>query len=536
MRRPNIILIVSDEHRGDWMGCAGSTLVNTPHIDRMARDGVQFRAAYCNAPLCVPSRMSLLTGTLPHHTDVFTNADYLGSDRPTFAHALARAGYDTVLCGRMHFNGADQRHGFATRLVGDITPSYPGGPATEYGPLKGTAGQGMRSVLLAGPGNSPVIEYDLRVAAAAQEFMRERAQAAGGGGQEGQDRRDLRAAEQRGARGHTDGPETALDFGPGDLREVEHGDRPLFLTVGFYGPHHPYVAPPRMYAQAKAAMATAEPPERAGKDMHPWLRDWFTRTHADQLSDDQIREARTNYAGLVNQLDELVGRVVESARQLPGDTVVVYLSDHGDMAGDNGMFWKRSMFEGATRVPLIWCPLKQDGLPVPMARGRVVEEPVSLVDIAPTLVSLGGAPELPYQDGLDLSGLLTAEMDPGLVPALAGRPVFAELAGIADGAVRMVRKGNFKLISYHGHERAQLFDVDRDPGEREDLASDPRYADVYRELLTDVSRDWDPDAVMAALAHRQRDQSYMAAWGGEVGMGRVDLWDEVPVGEDPARG
>ncbi len=489
MTQPNIILILSDQHRGDWMQCAGSPLVYTPHLDRMARDGVRFDSAYCSAPLCVPSRMSLLTGKSPHRTGVFTNSDHLASDSPTFAHALARAGYDTVLCGRMHFNGADQRHGFATRLVGDITPSYPGGPGTEYGPLKGTAGQGMRSILLAGPGNSPVIEYDRRVAAAAERFMQERAHAA-------------------------------------------DAENPLFLTVGFYGPHHPYVAPPRMYELARRAAAAAPPPERAAQPVHPWLQEWFRRTEADRLTTEQIREARTNYAGLVNQLDELVGRVVQNARRLAGDTLVVYISDHGDMAGDNGMFWKRSMFEGATRVPMIWCPLQQDDFSAQFARGRVVREPVSLVDLAPTLAGLAGAPALPRQDGVDLSGLLVADMDRQLLASLAQRPVFAELAGVADGALRMIRKGRFKLISYHGFGRAQLFDLESDPGERADLSADPRYADVYSDLLDGVAQDWDPEAVMSALLQRQPDQGYLAAWGREVGMGRVDLWDEMAADAD----
>src|SRR5689334_20980280 len=101
--RPHIVLIVSDQHRGDWVASAGCSLVETPNLDRLAAGSVSFSAAYCPSPLCVPSRMSLMTGRDPHHTGVWGNQDQLRSDIPTFAHALGLAGYETVLAGRMHF-------------------------------------------------------------------------------------------------------------------------------------------------------------------------------------------------------------------------------------------------------------------------------------------------------------------------------------------------------------------------------------------------------------------------------------------------
>ncbi len=483
MKQPNIVLIVSDQHRGDWMQCAGSPIVHTPNMDRMARDGVRFAQTYCNSPLCVPSRMSMLTGRLPHNTGVFTNEDHLSADKPTFAHAMARAGYETVLCGRMHFNGADQRHGFAKRLVGDISPSYLGGPGTDYGSLSGTASQGLRSIHLAGPGNSPVIEYDRSVALAAEEFIKKRSQ-------------------------------------------LSEEDRPLFMTVGFYGPHHPYVAPPDTYQQALEAMVQDSPLVRDQAPLHPWVQEWFRRLNASQLTDEQITEARMNYAGLVNQLDRLVGRILKSSKELPGDTWVAYVSDHGDMAGDRGMFWKRSLFEGAVRVPMIWFPLQQDQSTFKLAQGRVVDVPVSLVDLAPTLVGLTGAPALPHQDGVDLSGVLSEEIDTGLLKSLARRAVFTELAGSSDSAIRMVRKGTFKLVSYYGYSPVQLFDLESDPGEQTDLSTNPQYKEVYEELLQEIERDWNPEEILRSLEQMRLDQQYMAGWGKEVGMGRLELWDE----------
>ena len=282
-------------------------------------------------------------------------------------------------------------------------------------------------------------------------------------------------------------------------------------------------------------MESDEPQPRAEAPLHPWLQEWFRRTEADRLTDGQIREARINYAALIHQLDRLVGRMLASAAELPGDTWVVYASDHGDMAGDRGMFWKRSMLEGAVRVPMIWHPLRQDAAPVKLARGRTVHAPVSLVDLAPTLTGLTGAPALPHQDGADLSGVLAQEMDESVLDALVARPVFAELAGAADSALRMVRKGRFKLVSYHGFEPEQLFDLERDPLEREDLSSDPRYREVYQDLRRHLKRDWNPEMILQTLAQRQREQNYMAAWGREVGMGRLDMWDERPHSGDENR-
>jgi choline-sulfatase len=266
MTKPNIVFIVSDQHRGDFMGCAGNRVVRTPNLDRLAEGGVRFSQAYCNSPFCVPSRTSMLTGRYPHQTGVFVNSDHLASDIPTFVHGLALGGYETVLCGRMHFVGPDQRHGYQHRLVGDITPTYLGGPSTAYGDLKGTSAQGLRSIELARPGNSPVLEYDEQVTQAFEQFVSQRNPDAG---------------------------------------------QPLFITVGLYGPHPPFVSPPELYEQAVQAMEAEDsviPPDEHPR--HPWLEHWFNRLNADQITPKRKNEARANYIGLVNRLDQLIGRIV----------------------------------------------------------------------------------------------------------------------------------------------------------------------------------------------------------------------------------
>jgi choline-sulfatase len=504
--KPNLIFILSDQHSGDWMNCAGSRIVQTPNLDALAEGGVRFTQAYCNAPLCVPSRMSMLTGLHPHHTGVHGNDDYLASDIPTFAHALSMGGYETVLCGRMHFNGIDQRHGFGQRLVGDITSPYLGGPNTRYGALQGTAGQGMRSIEAAGTGGSPVQDFDEAVTRGFEQFVSE--VAASG------------AANVA----------TANDNGNASANQSGIAQaKPLFVTVGLYGPHHPYVAPPELYDQALAAMEQHDAPIPKDELRHPWLEQWFRKLKADNITPEQLRTARAAYAGLVSKLDQLVGRIVKAAAQLPGDTWIVYASDHGEMAGDRGMFWKRSLFEGATHIPLIWYPLRESG-DRRLKRGATVDAPVSLVDLAPTFSAVTGSPALPQQDGNDLSPLLFAS-DPAAAAAPGAidwqqRAVFTELVGRQDSAIRAVRRGDYKLVYYHGFDPLQLFNIANDPHEKHDLAGDPTYRQVIEELKQLLFNGWNPKALLDETQAHSANHHFLAQWGKEVGMGPLDLWNQ----------
>jgi choline-sulfatase len=496
LNKPNLIFILSDQHSGQWMNCAGSRIVHTPNLDALAAGGVRFANAYCNAPLCVPSRMSMLAGRLPHHTGVHGNSDYLASDIPTFAHALSRGGYETVLCGRMHFNGIDQRHGFQQRLVGDITSAYPGGPGARYGRLSGTSGQGMKSIELAGPGSSPVQDYDEAVTRGFEQFAAQY------------------SASQ--APGASSAPATSASGSPA---------KPLFVTVGLYGPHHPFISPPELYEQALAAMQQHDepiPPDE--QPLHPWLEAWFKRLKASGITKEQLTMARANYAGLVSRLDQLVGRIVEAARSLPGDTYIVYASDHGEMAGDRAMFWKRSLFEGAIRIPMIWHPLKESG-PRRLRRGATVQAPVSLADLAPTFSGVTESPVLPKQDGKDLSPILFTDAA-ATEEQWKERPVFTELVGQQDSAIRMVRKGDYKLVYYHGYEPLRLYNLANDPQEKQDLGGLNEYRPIRDELERLLFAGWDPEALLNEVAARSEDQRFMQQWGQEVGIGPLDLWNQ----------
>ena len=393
MTRKHVVLIVSDQLLGDLAGAAGNPWIRTPTIDALASRGVHFASTYCNSPLCGPSRMSFLTGLLPTRTNVHNNRQALASHTPTIAHAMGAAGYRTVLCGRMHFIGPDQRHGFHERLVGDHGPTNVAFRENPLGVFDGTTGQNLRALQQSGTGVSPVMLYDDEVTRA------------------------------------------AID------RIASHdGDAPLFLVVGFYGPHNPYVCEPSRYARYRATI-----PDLRREDLidfysqaHPGLRDWIeTRDFLDAEPED-LNRCRAGYYGLVERVDELVGRTVNAIDRYLGrdNTVISYTSDHGDMAGEHGLFFKSNMCEGAVRVPWV---IAGSGV----SPGATVEAPVSLIDLAPTLLELAGAPPLPETDGTSLA---RSVRDGGEPPS---RPVVSMLSDMRCGPSVMVRHGDAKLVRYH---------------------------------------------------------------------------------------
>ena len=154
-QRPNILYIQSDQHNPNVTGCYGETTVRTPNLDALASRGTIFTNAYCASPICVPSRMSLLTGRYPYENEVWCNTQTLSSAIPTYAHAMGAAGYRPVQIGRLHFVGYDQLHGFAERYVGDHSPNYMGSlHPVDHGDLEGTAGPTRVALEKSGYGQS----------------------------------------------------------------------------------------------------------------------------------------------------------------------------------------------------------------------------------------------------------------------------------------------------------------------------------------------------------------------------------------------
>ena len=443
MRPEHIVFVLSDQHNPNVAGFAADTVVRTPNFDRLSNSGVTFDNCYCSSPLCVPSRASMLSAQLPSKTGVLNNFQALPSHMSTFARSLSIAGFETVLCGRMHFNGPDQRLGFEKRLIGDLTPSLPGLPKDVYGDaLKAADFPGRAPIEKAGPGYSSVLQYDSDVTEAAIEYMSTR----------------------------TD-------------------PRPLFMVVGYYGPHCPYVAPPDLYAYYKHCLPPAEEiSSEFRRTVHPAIRKWYKNRDVENVSAEQISRVRAAYYGMVEFLDNLFGQVAGGVERNLGidDTLLIYGSDHGDTLGENGVFWKTNFYEGAARVPLVcsW--------PAAIPITRHIQHPVSLMDVGPTLIDIAEGPQTPGSDGLSLKQVLlgSEEADPD-------RTVFSQLADVkGDNPSAMVRKRQWKLVSHIGYKQPQLFNLEEDPTEKNDLGDDHEHHSVREELLTELGSVWDETEIV----------------------------------------
>lgn len=450
------------------MGCAGNACARTPNLDQLASGGTRFSNGYCPSPLCGPSRAAFMTGLLPIRTGVEMNADVLPSHLPTFAHALTISGYGSVLCGRMHFVGPDQRHGFQERLVGDYGPTDVAQRMHDLGIFHNTTGQDAdRLACSSGPGLSDVLLYDEEVTAAAC----------------------------------------------GRIQDHE-GNEPLFMTVGLYGPHNPYVCPRELFNHYNRILPRV--PEAAVREFretaHPAVRDWINSRNLPGLDPEVRHAARAGYYGMVETVDRLVGRIINCARSSFGDNLIIaYLSDHGDMAGEKGLFWKSTFYEGSVGIPWIW---NGPGI----KRGQVVTEPVTLLDLAPTLAELGGSAQWPPGDGISLAGVLSGGESP------PDRPIIATLTDRQRGNSAMVRSGRYKLVEHFGHERPQLFDLASDPDELHDHGRETRYASVLKSLRKHLEGNWDPDNARRHAAGAPRRMELFRAWAQKNGSAPVEHW------------
>ncbi len=479
MKQPNILIIMSDQHNPHIMGCAGDRVVRTPNIDKLAGQGVRFSHAYCGGPLCVPSRMTFLTGRNCSDINVFTNSGVLASDIPTFAHALGAAGYETVLCGRMHLSRDNPQHGFEKKLVGDVSTrwsSRAGG--SLFGDIpKGLNSQKRISVEIAGPGRTSYQAFDRDVASAAVEFI------------------NNRSGEKR----------------------------PFCLVVGFVLPHNPLICPRELFDEYFPQMDIPRMTDEEKKKIHPAVQKWREAHGVDNLSNSQVRTARAAYYGLVTMVDSFVGEVTGTLEKkgLHQNTAVFYTSDHGEMAGEHEMWWKSNFYEGSAGVPLI------ASFPGTFLEGKICSHPVSLLDIAPTLLELGGAGSLPRITGKSIMHCLK-----GSCGGKQEKDIFSELYDTeVETPVRMVVRWPWKLVYYHGYEQPLLFNLEKDPGEINDCGREDVYDIVKKELLAALKDGWDAERIIKLRKEEIENQEIIAGWTSKVKAPDRDCW-EPPAGSN----
>jgi choline-sulfatase len=481
--RPNVLLVMVDQLAAGWLPVYGHHVVQAPAIAALAEEGVVFDSAYCPSPLCAPSRSALLTGLLPSRTGVYDNAAEMRASLPTVTHHLRAAGYATVLSGKMHFVGPDQLHGFEERLTTDV---YPAGldwtpdwrvPLTEQLPWYHT----MESVVRPGRcAASMQMDYDDEVAFRAVRKLH-------------------------------------------DLARHRRGD-PFFMVVSFTHPHDPWELHPRYWERYDPAAIDAPavgPIPRDEADPHSIrLRDMCGVDDAG-LTAEQVLIARHAYYAAVSYVDERIGEVLAALHDsgLERNAIVVLTADHGEMLGERGLWYKMAFFEASARVPLI---VRAPGRLAP----RRVCEPVSLLDLAPTLLALCGQPGArepwPDTDGVSLIAPLTGQ---GPRP---GDDVVAEYLGegVRSPAV-MLRRGCHKYV-WCEDDPDQLYDLDDDPAELVNLAGDPAHAELRGRLRAEVDRRWNMPALERAVLASQRERRAVVP---ALHRGRPARWDYRPPDE-----
>jgi len=474
--QPNILILMADQMAPSALPIYGHPLVEAPNIARLAEQGVVFDSAYCNSPLCAPSRFSMLSGLLPSRIGAYDNACEFPADQPTIAHDLRYRGYRTILAGKMHFVGPDQLHGFEERLTTDIYPADFGWtPDWTNFAERPSWYHSMDSVLSAGPCiRTNQLDYDEEVI-----FVTRR-----------------------------------------KLFEIARGrdERPFFLVMSLTHPHDPFAIPRRywdLYDDADIA-----PPRvriaKADQDPHSLRLRHVCGLDMDAATDDQIRAARRAYYGAISFVDEQIGSVLDALGDsgLADDTVMLLIGDHGEMLGERDLWYKMNFFEGGARIPMIV------HAPGRFAPHRVAAS-VSLVDLMPTLADLAGGdmPDdmAPVGDGASL------------LPHLLGQPghdgVTGEYLGEAAIApIVMIRRGAYKFI-HSPVDPDQLFDLVADPDERTNLAPDSRHADTLAAFRREVGERWDLPRIEAEVLASQRRRRLIAAASVK---GTPKAWDYQP--------
>ena len=465
--RPNLLYMHSDQHSPAVLGCGGDPLVQTPHLDGLAAQGVHFDHVYCPSPVCVASRMAMLAGRYPHETECWTNHDMLDSAVPTLAHAMGAGGYRPVLIGRMHARGPDQLHGYAERLVGDHSGNYSSGAAP---------GLALSYLRNAGSGQSSYQVHDEDVAAASIDFF-----------------------NRLGVR-----------------RRAGLDDGPFSLSVGFMLPHLPFVARREDYELYRDKTPPPRHAQPFSDELHPFIRWWRQRAGWHDATEEEMLNARAAYWALVSRLDLLIGQILQALRHngLEENTLVIYTSDHGEQVGEHGLWSKRTFYETSVKVPAIlsW--------PGRLPQGRRCERVLSSLDLNATMLEALQCPALPHARGRSVLDLLTSD-------AAWEDVAFSEYCLDEGHYHRMIRRDEWKLNYYHGHE-PQLFNLRQDPDELVDRAGDPSCREVRDRMIEEVLEGWDPEHIARRMAARREDLKIIADWAKNTRPADQYRWERLP--------
>lgn len=452
--QPNILIFMVDQLNGTLFPHGPADWLHAPNLRALAARSTCFTNCYTASPLCAPGRASYMSGLLPSATGVYDNAAEFPSAIPTYAHHLRRAGYQTCLSGKMHFVGADQLHGFEERLTTDIyppdfgwTPDYrkPGERIDWwYHNMGSVTGAGVAEI-------TNQMEYDDEVAYHATRKI--------------------------------------YDLGRGK------DARPWSLTVSFTHPHDPYVARRKywdLYEDCDHLLP--EVPAMAYADHDPHARRIFDANdwRNFEITDDDIRRSRRAYFANISYLDDKIGEILEALRgtRQEDNTIILFVSDHGDMLGERGLWFKMSFYEGSARVPMM--------IAAPGMTPGAVSDPVSTIDVCPTLCDLAG---------VNMEDVMPWTTGETLVPLGNGQrrtsPVAMEYAAEASySPLIALRWGRWKYTNC-ALDPEQLFDLESDPNELTNLAKDPAHASTLERFRVEAAARWDLEKFDAEVRESQ---------------------------------
>ncbi|SFJ43656.1 choline-sulfatase [Jannaschia pohangensis] len=436
----NILIIMVDQLNGTLFPDGPAEWLHAPHLKALAARSKRFRNCYTASPLCAPGRASFMSGLLPSRTRVYDNAAEFASDIPTYAHHLRRAGWQTCLSGKMHFVGPDQLHGFEERLTTDIYPADFGwtpdyrkpGERIEwwYHNMGSVTGSGVAEI-------TNQMEYDDEVCHFAKMKL--------------------------------------YDYARG------HDARPWCLTVSFTHPHDPYVARKDFWdLYEDCAHLTPPVPEMPYADHDPHSRRILDANDRGnfEVTEDDVRRSRRAYFANISYLDSKVGELMKVLEDTRQEATILFVSDHGDMLGERGLWYKMSFLEGSARVPMM--------LAAPGIEPGLVETPVSNIDVCPTLCDIAG---------VDISDVAPWTTGESLLPLCRGAaretPVAMEYA--AEGTITpmvALRQDRWKYTRCPA-DPEQLFDLKADPHELTNLARDPAHAETLARFRAEADSRWD---------------------------------------------
>jgi arylsulfatase len=436
-KRPNILFLMDDQHRGDWLGAAGAKWIITPNLDRLAHEGALFRRGYSSTPSCLPARAALLTGMSPWGHGCLGYVPIPERYSCEMPRVFTDAGWSTCAIGKNHFSPLRNPHGYETVILGQ--PTFRDLP--EIGDYRAWFDKQE-------PGHKPFRSGN----------------------------------DQRGGTCYPFDEKLHLAHWTAD-QAVEYltsykGDKPWFLKVSFLNPHAPLNAPKRWYDRYEAVDI---PPAAIGD----WAEKEYGEIHTSFAKNgnatrgvvpaDELRATRRSYAASISFVDEQIGRVLAAleARGELENTLILFTADHGDMMGDHLLYRKTFPYEGSIDVPMIvrW----PASLGLKARRGQVRQELTELRDVFPTLLDAAGLPRSPSVEGMSLLDILRGKR---------GRKMLdlehASCYAPKDGWVALMDK-RYKYIYFEHTGRQQLFDLARDPGELHNLADNPASAKLVKQ-------------------------------------------------------